>query len=301
MGWYERIMMLKVVAGVGIRCSLNLNPDELLTVPAVIGDSESREMVLDTGSFTNVVFGTQKRMAENNISPTELQFQILNVKKAFRSNQSVALQCERGRTVPMPPTVFRAMQEPPSGLIGGIVAFSPKTLAKEKWAQVAVSFPPLGENISPSLTFHSESNTHGVQIPLNSYHYWSFRITSIRLGDTGILLTKPTSVIFDTGTNYFGVSPGLWQSVTLSLGQACTATSIVLGTEETPDPLEFLHVPLMEGATCAPAVFHIDQSRFAGALSHHEIILIGTRGLRGKTLSLHKHTGKDPEFYLSLN
>lgn len=276
-------------------CPMRFTADELMTVPVRVGN-EIEELVVDTGSFSNVVLGKHIRTTHAKMTP--LLFQQVHINHAVISRQPVEMQCGHDEFLKLNSKIFVAPEK--INGVKGILGFSLERLRGFDWHRIEIALPEIGSPDQPKLTIYEDENSMAdvwdKKNPVNSNYYWSFRILELRISHQVIHLSQPTSVIFDTGSNYFGFSENLFNAIEPLLRSNCGGSVIAV------DSMEFDHVPVRESEECRPALFLVDPSRFAGDLKQQEIVIIGTRGLRGKTLTLHKHRStKDDVYYLSVN
>lgn len=277
-----------------VTCPLELDHDELPTLSMQIG-GKTRHMVVDTGSFNHVLFESSHSVS-GHLRTEPLLFQSLPKSHGMRSSQPLIGQCgpgdvHFGSDIIVTQKWYNSIQ--------GILGLSPMVLehVSVEWYSASISLPT---NSGGTLSFNPNPGERDPSwFRANSKHYWAAPISSLNVAGQVIELNKPTSVIFDSGSNFYGFTSGLVEEVR-RIVHGCQGTEIAMVSGDTP--IRFLHTPIQ--GTCTPAIFQVDQLRFAGHLGTNEIVIIGTRGMRGKTVNLHKSSMNDnapPVYYISVN
>ena len=302
-------------------------------------------MVVDTGAKHSLIFDpripSQKRSSYS-ISPdgNEVKFQTFVVEK--RGVNTVPLSttaCNFVATIPQGSIEMAAPLKPDYGLeaIQGLVGLNLDaingnslflTRPFEAIRSISIKFPSVlqpgvtsdGMMLIKSKKFAIRGAYDGPYFHVNSRHYWSTIVTKLTIGknkgNADIVIPAPPgkniAVVFDTGSNYFGVTDGLYADVQEAIRDGNAGFIIEMmryfdtNTDSKPTPVSMkfpsdsmgnFNKDLIQGFL----VEKIDQSQFDD-LANFEIVVIGTRGLRGKTLSIFPNDSpaKVGEFLLSV-
>jgi hypothetical protein len=125
---------------------------------------------------------------------------------------------------------------------------------------------------------------------------------------------KKISVIFDTGSNYFGATSGIYKDMKDSPCGSFIHLTIPAYNRNDPNPLDSpfnIRFPFKEqllsdrsnANECVDTYIEkLDQTNF-GEIKDDHIIIIGTMGLRGKTITAYPMDVSAPkrgEFFLSI-
>jgi hypothetical protein len=186
-----------------------------------------------------------------------------------------------------------------------------------EFGAVSVRIPSLLQPRVPSDALLSVyDKTDAVRIPgyngplmkTNSDRYWSTQVSSIAIGNVAVTGGGNISVVFDTGSNYFGATSGIYDS----LKNAACGTDIQINVDafsrddsihlENPLNLLFPLKGTSSNGKCDTYIEKLDQSGF-GEISNGHVIIVGTLGLRGKTVTIYPLRSSSPkrgEFYLSI-
>jgi hypothetical protein len=144
-----------------------------------------------------------------------------------------------------------------------------------------------------------EDKTNEGRVPVVSDYYWAADILSISIGGSKID-RQNVVVIFDTGSNYFGVSRGILRSLITKIQDKECRDELMLQMTDSVHVSFAPEVYTRNGQCDDLAISEIDQSRF-GDLASREVIIVGTRGLRGKTLIINRDSSKKDSFYILVN
>lgn len=284
-----------------IECPLRSNADELLLI--------GTELIVDTGSADTILLGGSG-MVE---SLGRIEYQGLSFREARASRPVVIEGCSAPLLVPRAHEAEmlggRPMGKGILGLgrekLGDSMLFSPELAA---WNTLSIQVAPTGGG----MLILKDANLRPVKptLTLNSMYYWSTDLNEIHIGTFPVKPTRKTAVIFDTGSNYFGISPGLYETVTEALLKDDCHPQLTLTVKSTTGEHVKLSynsniyaqdpAPELRYGTCSLAIGKIDQRNF-GDLANHDIVIIGTRGLKGKTLNIHKSSKNEYGFLISIN
>jgi hypothetical protein len=192
--------------------------------------------------------------------------------------------------------------------IGGPAFSSPSFLFSPnapKWALVSVTVP-LHVTEAGKLGLHRRlvRRTISQAVPLVSDYYWAGGLDSMSFGASAIPTGEQPAVVFDTGANFFGMSRGLLGRVKAAIAEHGCDKELKIGVTSQGEPVTITFGPehyLIEGDCGSLAISQIDQTQL-GDLAHRDVMIVGTRGLRGKTISLHKQSSsKQPRLFLTIN
>jgi len=331
-------------------CSLTVTGDQLLSLSVgggSVGDPLSTappyivNMVVDTGAKHSLIFDPRipaQKQSTYSISPdgNEIKFQNFVVEK--RGVNTVSLMtnaCNFPVAIPQSSVEMAApmkpdLGEPIQGLVGlNIDAISEKNLFitrpfGDDLKSISIKIPTVlqpgvrNEGVlvvkrKGSGSIRGEYN--GPYMHVNSRHYWSTIVTKLKVGERTVITApdgKLISVVFDTGSNYFGVSEGLLADVQEAIRDGKvgfvieTMAYLDPNTDSKPMPVSMRFPSDSFGSFTKDlsqgfVVEKVDQSQFDD-LAQSEIVVIGTRGLRGKTLSIFTNDSpaKIGEFALSV-
>ena len=281
-----KALVLLGIFAVGVRatfveCPLAFNDQELLVMVGPIA------MIVDTGSSETIVFG------KAGSSEYFVDYQDMHL--GVSPLGSVAFN---GCSAPL---VVPHVSQSEGGLGGGILGLGRAKLGNAflfsqdapRWKTMSIT---VDKNKSMFVLLDSNLRVGEFLLPVNSQYYWSTPLESITVADARLLGT--TSVIFDTGSNFFGLSPGIYKSITDAIIRDGCKSDLVL---------EFGGVTLayppsvysINASKCQLAIGEINQEKF-GDLSNQEIVIIGTRGLMGKTINIHKSSKNEYGFVMSI-
>ena len=325
----ERISCPLTITGdqlLGLQIRAGLATDPLLdTSPYVV------EMIVDTGAKDSIIMDpripatmmSSTQLAQNLIPYQFAQFSVTQ----HGTNQSplVTVGCNVPIQIPenslaMAPALKQDLGETIKGILGfnqdkfrdNNVLFLLNSVPD--WYSVAIHVPSVLQphtRSDASITINRKvgpgslrkNDNAGPYLHVNSKHYWSTVITRLKMiGENGneVIITAPDgkqfSVIFDTGSNYFWATSGIWNQIddAISAGNKgfVIDTKAYSDINTDSDPFDVsLRFPSDETGDFDKnlnrdfTVQRIDQSRFDD-LAKHEILVVGTLGLRGKTLRI---------------
>ena len=290
LGW-----ALKDAAWASSSCALEFNHDQLLVVK-----STEATLVVDTGASNSVVFeeGGKQRSRPISSASKKVQYQEISV-EANESDRKIQLVCW-----PKPVEIGNVLVST-GGLGGPMNVEGILGLGRAHttpWTSFSVQVPAdAGETGTLILTTsHLRPVPPSNLLPLCSHDYWATTLVGLKIGAQPIVLPGgPTAVVFDTGSNFFGLSSALFKVVSIDLSgcPAPTLTVILAGGVE----LVYESSSYSEDPECGSlAVGEIDQKSL-GDLAHGEVFVVGTRGLRGKTLSIFKSAKSEFGFVMAVN
>ncbi len=290
-----------------------------MTIPVTRSDGSLLQLIVDTGAAGAVFFDSRART----LGPNALTFQQASIGQ-IRRHGTISLECSP--TQALGPSVIGKpvpsdLADVADGILGlGGPGFSdfnshqPSFLYSDqapKWTHVSVSVPLDLKTGSGSLGFHTRRlrTTIGQSVPVISDYYWAAGADSIALGDRILHAAPKTAIIFDTGSNFFGASRGIAPKIidAIKKGNCRDPLTMKLTPQSDPvkrDPVTITFGPdsyTLNGDCTDLAIGEIDQSQF-GDLANHEVIIVGTRGLLGRTVSLNRQSSsKRGGLYLTLN
>jgi hypothetical protein len=330
-----------------IVCKLGISRDQLLTFPIRSGyptdplsvDSPYVvDMVVDTGATHDLIFDPRVQAEKRNsysVSPDggEIKFQTFVVEqRGFNTVPFITVACNVPVIIPQSSvTMAAALKQDPGEPIQGIVGFNQDSLrdktlfltnAMPDWKSLAIEFPPVlqpgsGSNamVIMKQSGNIRGNTEGPYMHVNSKHYWSTVVTELKVGNDAVIdppKGKKITVVFDTGSNYFGASAGILNAIQDAIADGKLGLTIETAAYEDIDTDSKPYPVTMRFPSNSMGNFEktlnrnfivekIDQSGFDD-LATHEIILIGTRGLRGKKMSIFVKDSppKSGEFAISI-
>ena len=298
MRWF--LGVIGTIHGSSIECPLLASSvDDLITVAVRGDDGATLQLIVDTGAAGVVLFSQEASPSIDHA----VTFQGANIGHLRHHNRGLTLLCAPQLPVGASsalegdpqPSDLRNVADGILGLGGRGFTTNPSFLFSSeapKWSEVTIH---VFENGGGHLSFRLEQVPEIRGIPTVSNYYWAVALTGIRIGSTHVPSSDHqagTIVIFDTGSNFFGASSRLFASLIQAIGESnCNEplTLVLALSEEITFPAKSL--TLEDGKCDKLAIAQVDQSRF-GDVADRQVIIVGTRGLRGKSISLIKGTSK---------
>lgn len=331
-----------------IVCPLGISRDQLLTLqirsgyptdPLSVSSPYVVRMVVDTGAKHDLIFDPRIQAEKRNrysVAPdgSEIQFQSFVVEqRGVNTVPFITVACSVPVVIPQSSvTMAAALKQDPGEPIQGILGFNQDALrdntmfltqAIPDWKSLSIHVPAVlqANKGSDAMVMIKKSGlmrgtNDGPYMHVNSRHYWSTFITKLRIGDDKVIdppAGKKITVVFDTGSNYFGATDGILDAIQDAIADGKLGLTIDLlayrdiNTDSVPMPVAMKFPSDSRGKFPEKLygnfiVEKIDQSGFDD-LAKDEIILIGTRGIRGKTLNIFPKESppKSGEFAISIS
>jgi hypothetical protein len=297
---------LQISAATVVTCPLVASRfDNLLVVPVTLqSNSQRKEFIVDTGSAGPLLFDSSDSDRPNE-AITEFQgAQIGTVKQ----HQVLTLACEPEISI----THSVAGAPNPrdlSGVADGILGLGGPGFGVDNsflfsqstptWNVASVSISQGLASGTLKLSLQNIRPNKSRLLPLVSKYFWAVEVSSIGIGSHALILTNPTTAVFDTGSNFFGLSPQLYKEfismLKLTNCQERILLNLVGEIQVVFEPSTFT----LDNECMNLAISQIDQTKL-GDISNHEVMVVGTRGLAGKAISLIR-TSNEGSSYLQIN
>ena len=302
-----------------VKCELTpTTQDDLLTIEYRVG-GKRLHLIVDTGSASTVLFGTHPAGSGHHL---RVPFQHSSVDISALDSDPIAgfLACKNTHIpISKPSTLisvkdadtssssFKGLDSIAHGIIGlgqealRVVGgpepflFSPHVPA---WSTVRIS--------RGRIEFDRRNGLLPLHVmPVVSRLYWATDVMDLYVGAHLIDITGIVAV-FDTGSNFFGLSPLLHRAVTnrISASRCSDAINLsMLSLNGSPVRISYEPTDYLAGPGCGNlAIQTILQSGF-GDINTREVFIIGTRGLGQRTMGIHKGdpAKSEPGFLISFN
>jgi hypothetical protein len=286
-------------AEASIMCPLvSSRMDGLLTVPVAQPDGSYLHLIVDTGAAGPIFFGPAAPVGPSLASIEYQQGEIGSVRPHILAGSGLSLACDLRLAIPNAvigePTPLD-LRDVADGILGlGGPGFGERSsfLYSNKavpWSSVGITIP--SAMTGPALHFRKQNlrTTVSQSVPVVSDYYWAADLNAIRVGDQPIQGLSDMVVVFDTGSNFFGLSPPLLDKLREAVVKSGCVKPISI-TLQSNINMSFGPEQYTIERNCNDlAMAAIDRSRL-GDLSHKNVLIVGTRGLEGKNLNLHRQS-----------
>ena len=274
--------------------------DGLLTVPVTQPDGSLLYLIVDTGAAGPVFFGpAAPAAAGTSLAPIEYQQgEVGAVHPHIVAGSGMSLACDLRLALPNAvigepsPPDLRDVADGILGLGGPGFGESSSFLYSKNahpWSSVSITIP--STMTGPALHFRKQHlrTTVSQSVPVVSDYYWAADLNGIRVGDEPIAGLSNMVVVFDTGSNFFGLSPELLDKLRAAVVKSGCVKPISISLQSNVN-LSFGPEQYTIERNCNDlAMAAIDRSRL-GDLAQKNVLIVGTRGLEGKTLNLHRQS-----------
>jgi hypothetical protein len=300
-----------------IECNLEVSHmDDLLTIPVLQSDDSVRNLIIDTGASGAIFFDP----STDESTSSGIDFQQTSIGD-LRPHSQASLSCSPAVQMLTAPVSGRPRFPDLFNVADGILGLGGRGFKSyrsflfdehaPKWSTVSITVPSeLKKEGRPAakmiITTSALRNAAGSFVPVISDYYWAAGADGMKIGTSYIQHPSNMAIIFDTGSNHFGASPGMIDIVTKAIKANGCKDPLVLELSN-PKTGKSVHVSFrsedyaLDEKCNELAIAQIDQSRF-GDLSGREVLIVGTRGLRSKTISLYRGTASmNADLYLSVD
>ena len=308
-----------------IQCPLVITGDQLLALTITNGltgsEEQVRDLIVDSGSEHNAIFDSSAPMTPAHRGSLRFQGGLNVEEMGVNDGYFGTVKCEpyldimKGEFVIGSPSSTGGVPLQGTIGLGQDVLVNPKNFLWRRFEQLAAVSVAIPLSLQPGfpgearLTVFGDTSAPGYNGPfmkVNSSRYWSSRVIKLIVGGTTIGDNRGISVVFDTGSNYFGATTGIYDD----LKKAACGSKIEVITpafsRDSTRPLDspfYLTFPFKNDGPedCDTFVEALNPEGF-GEISGDEVLIIGTLGMRGKTLSIYpiENPPKRGEFFVSI-